>query len=111
MIDSVVNVQNLILAAAASPDPNWGSRKAKLDEINIQLLTSEEKAWYNMLVATLTSDGETYGMFNYSGLKANPDSPLINWFSIGGDWDGKSIKNLLKTQMLPTYDMHMVSLW
>ena len=85
MIDSGCECSKLILAAAASPDPNWGSRKAKLDDINIQLLTSEEKTWYNMLVATLTSDGETYRSSISTGLEANPDSPLVNWFSTGGD--------------------------
>ena len=68
-------------SSAASPDPNWGSRKAKLDDINIQLLTSEEKTWYNMLFATLTSDGETYRSSISAGLEANPDSPhmVFNW--------------------------------
>ena len=85
MIDSGCECSKLILAAAASPNPNWGTRKAKLDDINIQLLTSEEKTWYNMLVATLTSDGETYRSSISAGLEANPDSPLVNWFSTGGD--------------------------
>ena len=48
MIDSGCECSKLILAAAASPNPNWGTRKAKLDDINIQLLTSEEKTWYNI---------------------------------------------------------------
>ena len=33
MSDSGCECANLVLAAAASPDANWGSRKAKLDEL------------------------------------------------------------------------------
>ena len=41
MIDSGCECSKLILAAAASPNPNWGTRKAKLDDINLQLLTKK----------------------------------------------------------------------
>ena len=36
--------------------PDWGTRKAKLEAINTQLLTSEEKAWYDLLVETTNGE-------------------------------------------------------
>ena len=87
MSDSGCECAKLVMAAAAGSDANWGSRKAKLDDINTQLLSDEETTWYGMLVATLTGDSETYQSTLGSGLEQNPDSPLLNWLSVQGDYN------------------------
>ena len=43
--DSGCECANLVIASTAATT-QWGSRKAKLDKINVQLLSGEEKAWY-----------------------------------------------------------------
>ena len=60
MSDSGCECANLVIAAAASGNANWGSRKEKLAEINTQLLSSEEKAWYDLLVETTKGEENSW---------------------------------------------------
>ena len=91
MSDSGCECANLVLAAAAATDANWGTRKAKLEAINTQLLTSEEKAWYDLLVETTKGEDNTWSDVYSDAISNFSDSPLINWVGIGGTgagWDG-----------------------
>lgn len=91
MSDSGCECANLVLAAAAATDANWGTRKAKLEAINTQLLTSEEKAWYDLLVETTNGEDNTWSDVYSDAISNFSDSPLINWVGIGGTgagWDG-----------------------
>ena len=84
MLDEDCGCANLVIAAAAAAN---GSRKSKLEAIDVSSLNSEEKVWHKMLTATLTGDGETYMASLKSGLEETPNSPLLNWFSSGGDYN------------------------
>ena len=91
MSDSGCECANLVLAAAAATDANWGTRKAKLEAINTQLLTSEEKAWYDLLVETTKGEDNMWSDVYSDAISNFSDSPLINWVGIGGTgagWDG-----------------------
>ena len=91
IIDSGCECAHLVLAAAAATDPNWGTRKAKLEAINTQLLTSEEKAWYDLLVETTKGEDNTWSDVYSDAISNFSESPLINWVGIGGTgagWDG-----------------------
>ena len=87
MSDNKCECAKLVLAAAASGNQNFGSRKSKLSEINTKKLSAEEKAWYDLLVATTTEEddwSETYS----KAIEEFPNSPLINWFSTSReDWN------------------------
>ena len=84
MLDEDCGCANLVIAAAAAAN---GSRKSKLEAIDVSSLNSEEKVWHKMLTATLTGDGETYMASLKSGLEETPNSPLLNWFNSGGDYN------------------------
>ena len=91
MSDSGCECANLVLAAAAATDANWGTRKAKLEAINTQLLSSEEKAWYDLLVETTKGEDNIWSDVYSDAISNFSDSPLINWVGIGGTgagWDG-----------------------
>ena len=91
MSDSGCECANLVLAAAAATDANWGTRKAKLEAINTQLLSSEEKAWYDLLVETTKGEDNMWSDVYSDAISNFSDSPLINWVGIGGTgagWDG-----------------------
>ena len=76
----------LVLAAAASGNQDFGSRKAKLSEVNANKLSPEEKAWYDLLVATTTEEDDWASTYD-KALADFPTSPLINWFSTSAeDW-------------------------
>jgi hypothetical protein len=84
MTDSGCECANLLIAAAASNNSNWGSRKDKLDNINIQLLSSQEKAWYDLLVETTKGEENNWSVVRSSIIEKFPNSPLINWITING---------------------------
>ena len=84
LVDDDCGCANLVMAASAA---RTGSRKSKLEAIDVSGLSSEEKVWNKMLTATLTGDGDTWRSSLNSGLVDNPDSPLLNWFSAGGDYN------------------------
>ena len=84
LLDDDCGCANLLMAATSARN---GSRKSKLDAINVNSLSAEEKVWHRMLTATLTNDGETYRSSLNEGLKETPKSPLLNWFNSGGDYN------------------------
>ena len=89
MSDSGCECANLVIAAAASGNANWGSRKEKLAEINTQLLSSEEKAWYDLLVETTKGEENSWDDVYSEKIEKFSESPLINWVGIRGfNWDG-----------------------
>ena len=87
LIDEDCQCAKLIKAGATSAAADWGSRKEKLDDIDIAKLGGEEKAWYSMLTATLTGDSEKYQKSLSDGLTTYPESPILNWLSTGTDFD------------------------
>ena len=93
MSDSGCECANLVIAAAAAGGnwaSGWGSRKDKLEAINIQLLSDEEKAWYDLLVETTKGEENTWENTFSNAIEKFPSSPLINWVGIRGglNWDG-----------------------
>ena len=87
LIDEDCQCAKLVKAGATSAAANWGSRKQKLDDVEVSKLGGEEKAWYAMLTATLTGDSEKYQKSLSDGLTAYPDSPILNWLSTGTEFD------------------------
>ncbi len=84
--DKKCECAKLVLAAAASGNQDFGSRKAKLSEVNASKLSLEEKAWYDLLVATTTEEDDWTLTYD-KALADFPNSPLINWFSTSTeDW-------------------------
>ena len=84
MLDEDCGCANLVMAATAAAN---GSRKSKLEAIDVSSLNSEEKVWHKVLTATLTGDSETYMASLKSGLEETPNSPLLNWLNSGGDYN------------------------
>ena len=87
LIDQDCQCAKLVKAGSTSAAADWGSRKEKLDDIDITKLGGEEKAWYSMLTATLTGDSEKYQKSLSDGLTTFPESPILNWLSTGTDFD------------------------
>ena len=87
LIDEDCQCAKLVKAGSTSAAADWGSRKEKLDDIDITKLGGEEKAWYSMLTATLTGDSEKYQKSLSDGLTTYPESPILNWLSTGTDFD------------------------
>ena len=86
IFDKKCECAKLVLAAAASGNQDFGSRKAKLSEVNVSKLSLEEKAWYDLLVATTTEEDDWTLTYD-KALADFPNSPLINWFSTSTeDW-------------------------
>ena len=87
--DSGCECAKLVIAATSTTNPDLGSRKNKLDAVNVQLLSSEEKAWYDLLVETTKGEENSWDVVYTSAKEQFPNSPLINWVGIGGgNWDG-----------------------
>ncbi|MEE2605405.1 MAG: nuclear transport factor 2 family protein [Bacteroidota bacterium] len=84
MLDEDCGCANLVMAATAARN---GSRKSKLEAIDVSSLNSEEKVWHKVLTATLTGDSETYMASLKSGLEETPNSPLLNWLNSAGDYN------------------------
>lgn len=86
IVDNKCECAKLVLAAISSPNPNWGSRKSKLEKIDITRLSDEENGWYELLVAT-TSGEEDWDPTYEKVLGKFPNSPLFNWFGTNRqDW-------------------------
>ena len=89
MSDSGCECAKLVLAAISTTNADLGSRKDKLDLVNIQLLSPEEKAWYELLLETTKGEESTWDNTYSSAIKKFPKSPIINWVGVGGgNWDG-----------------------
>ena len=85
--DKKCECAKLVLAAASSGNQNFGSRKEKLSEVNIKKLSAEEKAWFDLLVATTTEEEEDWSETYSRAIAEFPNSALINWFSTSReDW-------------------------
>lgn len=80
IVDNNCECAKLVFAAISSPDPNWGSRKSKLESVDHAILSPEEKAWYDLLVSTTTEDEDWESTYNQV-ISDFPDSPLFNWFA------------------------------
>ena len=102
IVDNQCECAKLVLAAISSPNPNWGSRKSKLEKIDITKLSDEENGWYELLVAT-TSGEEDWDSTYEKVLEKFPNSPLFNWFGTNRQ-DGtysKYADNFPDMQLLP----------
>ena len=87
--DSGCECAKLVMASTSTTNQNLGTRKAKLEAINIQLLSPEEKAWYDLLVETTKGEENSWTDVYANAIAKFPESPLINWVGIGGgNWDG-----------------------
>jgi hypothetical protein len=77
LLDENCGCAKLVLAYISSPNAEWGSRAKKLKEINISKLTSEEKAWYDIMAASndekMTVQATLQNQF--------PNSPLIHYLA------------------------------
>ena len=49
LVDEDCECANLVIAAAAGNNADWGSRSEKLKQINVKSLSKVEKAWYTLL--------------------------------------------------------------
>jgi tetratricopeptide (TPR) repeat protein len=88
MSDSGCECANLVIAASAATG-NWGSRKDKLEAVNIQLLSPEEKSWYDLLIETTRGEDNSWDDTYSSAIEKFPNSPLINWVGVRGfNWEG-----------------------
>ena len=87
IVDEDCQCAKLVKAGATSAAANWGSRKQKLDDVDVSKLGGEEKVWYSTLTATLTGDSAKYQKSLKDGLADYPDSPILNWLSTGTDFD------------------------
>jgi len=86
MVDKKCECAKLVIAAISSPNPNWGTRKNKLEKINQDKLSAEENGWYELLVSTTTEDQDWDSTYE-KVLENFPDSPLFNWFGTSRqDW-------------------------
>tara|TARA_B100001029_G_scaffold56457_1_gene45569 strand:- start:1240 stop:2394 length:1155 start_codon:yes stop_codon:yes gene_type:complete len=87
--DSGCECAKLVMAATSTTNADLGSRKDKLDAVNTQLLSSEEKAWYDLLVESTKGEDNSWTEVYASAIEQFPNSPLINWVGVGGgNWDG-----------------------
>ena len=87
IVDEDCQCAKLVKAGATSAAANWGSRKQKLNDVDVSKLGGEEKVWYSTLTATLTGDSDKYQKSLKDGLADYPDSPILNWLSTGTDFD------------------------
>ena len=77
ILDKDCGCAKLTLAYISSGNQKWGSRMAKLDAIDTQSLTPEEKAWYDIMSA---SKEEKAALENTFASKY-PKSALLNFLS------------------------------
>ena len=77
ILDEDCGCAKLALAYISSANQKWGSRITKLDAIDTQSLTTEEKAWYDIMSA---SKEEKAALENTFASKY-PQSPLLNFLS------------------------------
>jgi hypothetical protein len=77
ILDEDCGCAKLALAYISSANQKWGSRMTKLDAIDTQSLTTEEKAWYDIMSA---SKEEKAALENTFASKY-PQSPLLNFLS------------------------------
>jgi len=93
LVDEDCECANLVIAAAAGNNANWGSRSEKLKQINVKSLSKVEKAWYTLL----STSNENFQEAAKKALNNNPNSALIHWLNTGQDMD----KNEAFSQKFP----------
>ena len=81
ILDPNCGCAKILIAGLGSSNKDWGSRKEKLDGIDRSSLSGEEKAWYDILIA---SDSQVKEKLN-AALASYPSSPMFNYFSVGED--------------------------
>jgi len=81
VVDNDCECANLVIAAAASNNADWGSRAEKLKQINVKSLSNVEKAWYSLL----STPNDKFNESAEKALKNHPNSPLISWLNSGQD--------------------------
>ncbi len=81
ILDPNCGCAKILIASLGSSNENWGSRKEKLNGISRTSLSGEEKAWYDILIA---SDAQVKEKLN-AALASYPSSPMFNYFSVGED--------------------------
>jgi tetratricopeptide (TPR) repeat protein len=77
LLDDDCGCAKLTLAFISSSNPKWGSRAKKLDAINTDALTSEEKVWYDYMLAS----SEDRKPLETILINKFPESPLINYLA------------------------------
>jgi len=83
VVDNDCECANLVIAAAASNNADWGSRAEKLEKINVKSLSNVEKAWYTLL----STSNENFQEAATKALNNNPNSALIHWLNAGQDME------------------------
>ena len=83
LVDEDCECANLVIAAAAGNNANWGSRSEKLKQINIKSLSKVEKAWYTLH----STSNENFQEAAKKALKKNPNSVLTHGLNTGQDMD------------------------
>ena len=78
IVDEDCQCAKLVKAGATSAAANWGSRKQKLDDVDVSKLGGEEKVWYSTLTATLTGDSDKYQTSTSSRIDINHPLKLNN---------------------------------
>ena len=83
LVDEDCECANLVIAAAAGNNADWGSRSEKLKKINVKSLSKVEKAWYTLL----STSNENFQEAAKKALNNNPNSALIHWLNTGQDME------------------------
>jgi hypothetical protein len=106
LVDEDCECANLVIAAAAGNNADWGSRSEKLKQINIKSLSKVEKAWYTLL----STSNENFQEAAKKALDNNPNSALIHWLNTGQDMEKNEAfhKNFLRLQQVRSIQWRMV---
>jgi|GEM_PF-302229 tetratricopeptide (TPR) repeat protein len=75
LLDADCGCALLTLARVSSGNEEWGSRQSKLSKINRDSLSSEEKAWYDIMSAS----DDVYEKDIEKAKQSFPESPFFNY--------------------------------
>ena len=95
ILDPNCGCAKILIAGLGSSNKDWGSRREKLEGIDRSSLSDEEKAWYDILIA---SDSQVKEKLNVA-LASYPNSPMFNYFSVGEDVNA----NIAFVEKFPKY--------
>lgn len=87
----------LVKAYLSSNDENWGSRQAKLNQIDRTKLSGEEQVWFDVLHAKSREEGMK---IQTAAAQKYPNSPLVHYLATSGT-DMESYKTF--AQKFPKY--------
>tara|TARA_B100000767_G_scaffold275735_1_gene314848 strand:- start:30541 stop:31671 length:1131 start_codon:yes stop_codon:yes gene_type:complete len=79
-LDPNCGCAKLIVAAVSSNNPDFGSRQAKLDTIDVSKLSAEENVWHTFLGASREDRPKVVE----TGVSKHPNSPIINYLTTRG---------------------------